>query len=177
MSSAKEDKSSSKPKGNFHNKFKHSSKTSSSSFKTSNFNSYKGIHLLDFNGDLAKWKLELKSLVELELPLLKKMFNDVPMDIIEGDLFVNCNTMYMEPVTRNIRNLSDLDSALRNEWINIKNRFLDFVNKGPPPGHFGTFHTFQNIASIHSYKPFSKNNKTQNFQVLCAHKHFDSQLR
>ena len=76
MSSAKEDKSSSKPKGNFHNKFKHSSKTSSSSFKTSNFNSYKGIHLLDFNnGDLAKWKLELKSLVELELPLLKKMFN------------------------------------------------------------------------------------------------------
>jgi len=131
MSSAKEDKSSSKPKGNFHNKFKHSSKTSSSSFKTSNFNSYKGIHLLDFNGDLAKWKLELKSLVELELPLLKKMFNDVPKDVIEGDLFVDCNTMYMEPVTRNIRNLSDLDSALRNEWINIKNRFLDFVNSKP----------------------------------------------
>ena len=122
MSSAKEDKNTTKPKGNFHNKFKPSSNKSSSSFKTSNSNSYKGIHLLDFNGDLAKWKLELKSLVELELPLLKKMFNDQPKDVVEGDLVVNCNTMYMVPgVERSIRNLSDLDSVSRDQWIKMKN--------------------------------------------------------
>ena len=134
MSSAKEDKNTTKPKGNFHNKFKPSSNKSSSSFKTSNSNSYKGIHLLDFNGDLAKWKLELKSLVELELPLLKKMFNDQPKDVVEGDLVVNCNTMYMVPgVERSIRNLSDLDSVSRDQWIKMKNLFLDFLDNNSKP--------------------------------------------
>ena len=46
-----------------------------------------------------------------------------------------------------------------------------------PPGHFGTFTPFQEIASIHSYKPFSKIYKNIDSLSASTYKHFQSQLR
>ena len=109
------------------NKMKFSNNSKQSRFSYSVHN-YKGIAKLGFNGDFNKWKEELKSFVETDLPLLRNMFNQEPLDVTSGTLPLRSDSLYWVPGESGIiGNLSDLDEETRSKWIEFKNVFVKYL--------------------------------------------------
>jgi hypothetical protein len=124
--------SSASGKGGGNKKFKSQNKMKFSNGKHSRFSSsahnYKGIAKLGFKGDFNKWKEELKSFVETDLPLLRSMFNHEPLDVTSGSLPIQRDTLYWIPgASSSLGFLAELDEKTRSKWIELKNAFVKYL--------------------------------------------------